>query len=134
MAGVGADRGNPAVAAGLGRRDPGRRERPERTRRLVRPADDRFDGGHSHRRLDHHPAFTTLMPATQTAAEPVAVAAHPDQAATGRRAARSWLAAARQHGRAYFVAAGLADVLAAAGTVLGCWNIATLIVAWVGPG
>ncbi|HEY3713057.1 MAG TPA: ATP-binding cassette domain-containing protein [Jatrophihabitantaceae bacterium] len=74
------------------------------------------------------------MPATQIAAEPVAAAAHPtDASATGRRAARSWLADARQHGRAYFVAAGLADVLAAAGSVLGCWNIATLIVAWVGP-
>jgi ATP-binding cassette, subfamily C, bacterial CydD len=78
------------------------------------------------------------MPATSNAvasrAQPVAVAALPEQAATtARRAARSWLAAARRHGWAFFVAAGLADVLAAAATVLGCWNIATLIVAAIGP-
>jgi ATP-binding cassette, subfamily C, bacterial CydD len=42
------------------------------------------------------------------------------------------LAAARRHGRAPFAAAGLADVLAAGGVVLGCWNIATLIVAGIG--
>jgi ATP-binding cassette subfamily C protein CydD len=88
--------------------------------------------------MDHHPALATLMPGTQTAAvsraEPVAIAAPPDQPATNaRRAARVWLAAARRHGRVFFVAAGLADVLAAVGTVLGCWNVATLIVAWIGP-
>jgi ATP-binding cassette subfamily C protein CydD len=66
-------------------------------------------------------------------AEPVALSAHPNQAATNtRRAARSWLAAGQRHGRALFVAAGLADVLAAAATVLACWNIATLIVAGIG--
>jgi ATP-binding cassette, subfamily C, bacterial CydD len=88
--------------------------------------------------MDHHSALATLMPGTETAAvsraEPVAIAAPPDQPATNaRRAARVWLAAARRHGRVFFVAAGLADVLAAVGTVLGCWNIATLIVAWIGP-
>jgi ATP-binding cassette subfamily C protein CydD len=55
-----------------------------------------------------------------------------DAAAKARRAARSWLAAARRHGRAWFVAAGVADLLAAAATVLSCWNIATLIVAGIG--
>jgi ATP-binding cassette subfamily C protein CydD len=69
-----------------------------------------------------------------SSAEPVATTPHPDQAAMkSRRAARSWLAAARRHGRPQFVAAGLADVVAAGGAVLGCWNIATLIVAGVGP-
>ncbi|MDT4894634.1 MAG: ATP-binding cassette, subfamily bacterial CydD, partial [Pseudonocardiales bacterium] len=61
------------------------------------------------------------------------VTADPDGATTtARRAARSWLAEARGHGRAFFVAAGLADVLAAAATVFSCWNIATLIVAGIG--
>ncbi|MDQ1739992.1 MAG: ATP-binding cassette, subfamily bacterial CydD, partial [Pseudonocardiales bacterium] len=78
------------------------------------------------------------MPGTPSAvasrAGPIATTPYPDHAAaSARRAARSWLAVARQHGRALFVAAGLADVLAAAGTVLGCWNIATLIVAGIGP-
>jgi ATP-binding cassette subfamily C protein CydD len=67
-------------------------------------------------------------------AEPVAVTRYPEQVAvTSRRVARSWLAAARGHGRAWFVAAGLADVLAAIGAVLSCWNIATLVVAGIGP-
>ncbi|MDT4915243.1 MAG: ATP-binding cassette, subfamily bacterial CydD [Pseudonocardiales bacterium] len=75
------------------------------------------------------------MPGAQTAAVRSApAAAYPEQpATTDRRAARAWLAAARRQGRVFFVAAGLADLLAAAGTVLGCWNIATLIVAWIGP-
>jgi ATP-binding cassette subfamily C protein CydD len=78
------------------------------------------------------------MPGTPNAvvsrAEPAAITGHPEQAAmTGRRAARSWLAAARRHGRAFFFAAGVADVVAAAATVLGCWNIATLIAAGIGP-
>jgi ATP-binding cassette subfamily C protein CydD len=78
------------------------------------------------------------MPGTLNAAvsraETVAITAYPDEAATkARRAARSWLAAARGHSRALFVAAGVADVVAAAATVLGCWNIATLIVAGIGP-
>jgi ATP-binding cassette subfamily C protein CydD len=69
-----------------------------------------------------------------SSAEPVASTPHPDQAAAkSRPAARSWLAAARRHGRPLFAAAGLADVVAAGGAVLGCWNIATLIVAGVGP-
>jgi ATP-binding cassette subfamily C protein CydD len=72
--------------------------------------------------------------ATVSAAEPVAATASPRQiATTTRHEARSWLAAARRHGRRYFVAAGLADVLAAGGAVLGSWNIATLIVAGIGP-
>jgi len=79
------------------------------------------------------------MPGTPSAvvstAEPVAGTAYPDHPAPkDRRAAQSWLAAARRHGRAFFVAAGLADVLAAAATLFGCWNIATLIVAGIGPG
>ncbi|MDT4932908.1 MAG: hypothetical protein QOK11_800, partial [Pseudonocardiales bacterium] len=77
------------------------------------------------------------MPGTPNAvvrgAEPVAGTPYPDRAAAkSRRAARGWLAAARRHGRAPFAAAGLADVLAAGGVVLGCWNIATLIVAGIG--
>jgi ATP-binding cassette subfamily C protein CydD len=89
--------------------------------------------------MDHHPALATLMPGalttTVTRAEPVALTAHhPERTATALRpAARTWLVAARRHGRLFFVAAGLADVLAAAGAVLGCWNIATLVVAGVGP-
>jgi ATP-binding cassette subfamily C protein CydD len=72
--------------------------------------------------------------AAVTRAEPVAIIASADEAATeARRAARSWLAAARRHGRAWFAAAGVADVIAAAATVLSCWNIATLIVAGIGP-
>jgi ATP-binding cassette subfamily C protein CydD len=67
-------------------------------------------------------------------AEPAAGTARLDRTATTtRRAERSWLAAAQRPGRAHFVAAGLADVVAAGGTVLGCWNIATLIVAAIGP-
>ncbi|MCW2490644.1 MAG: thiol reductant exporter, ATP-binding protein CydD [Frankiales bacterium] len=77
------------------------------------------------------------MPATPNAvvsrSEPVPITRYPQQpAATPRQAARSWLAAARRHGRAFFVAAGVADVVASAATVLGCWNMATLIVAGVG--
>ncbi|MDQ1749328.1 MAG: ATP-binding cassette, subfamily bacterial CydD [Pseudonocardiales bacterium] len=77
------------------------------------------------------------MPATPNAVlsrvDPVGITRYPEQPApTPRRAARSWLAAARRHGRAFFVAAGVADVVAAAATVLGCWNMASLIVAGVG--
>jgi ATP-binding cassette, subfamily C, bacterial CydD len=78
------------------------------------------------------------MPGTPSAVasrtEPVALTGYPDPAAEeGRRTARRWLAAARQHGRGFFVAAGVADVVAAGATVLGCWNMATLIVAGIGP-
>ncbi|MCW2670392.1 MAG: thiol reductant exporter, ATP-binding protein CydD [Frankiales bacterium] len=66
--------------------------------------------------------------------KPVAPGRFRDEEATqARREARAWLADARGHGKTLFAAAGLADVLAAAGTVLGCWNIATLIVAGIGP-
>jgi ATP-binding cassette subfamily C protein CydD len=87
--------------------------------------------------MDHHSAFAALMTSTLNrtlnGAEPVALSAAPDPTATmAKPAARSWLAAARRPGRALFVAAGLADVIAAAGSVLGAWNIATLIVAGIG--
>ncbi|MDQ1731100.1 MAG: ATP-binding cassette, subfamily bacterial CydD [Pseudonocardiales bacterium] len=77
------------------------------------------------------------MPGTPNAvlskAKPAALTSSPDKpAAQPRREARAWLAGARRHGRAWFVAAGVADVVAAAGTVLGCWNIATLIVVGIG--
>jgi ATP-binding cassette subfamily C protein CydD len=72
--------------------------------------------------------------ATTPYPDQAATLAGPDQGATlARRAVRSWLAAARRPGRAWFLAAGLADVLAAIGAVLGCWNVATLIVDGIGP-
>ncbi|MDX6204330.1 MAG: ATP-binding cassette, subfamily bacterial CydD [Frankiales bacterium] len=72
--------------------------------------------------------------AVMSRAEPVAVTRTPDQATpTGRRAARAWLVAARRHGRAHFLAAGVADVVAGAAAVVGSWCMATLIVAGIGP-
>jgi ATP-binding cassette subfamily C protein CydD len=78
--------------------------------------------------------MTSTLNAAASRAEPLASCASADHAeSNARHAARCWLATAQRHGRACFVAAGLADVLVAAGAVLGSWNVATLIVAGIGP-
>ena len=49
----------------------------------------------------------------------------------GAREGKRWLAAQGRPGRRFFLAAGLADVAATAGTVILSWYIAALIVAGV---
>jgi ATP-binding cassette subfamily C protein CydD len=78
--------------------------------------------------------MTSTLNGATISVKPAAITASPDRTATiARGAARCWLAAARRHGRAHFVAAGLGDVLAAAGAVLASWNVATLLVMGIGP-
>jgi ATP-binding cassette subfamily C protein CydD len=55
----------------------------------------------------------------------------PTAGAGGARAAKRWLAAQGRPGRPLFLAAGLADLAATAGTVVMSWYIAALIVAGV---
>ena len=52
----------------------------------------------------------------------------------GARETKRWLAAQGRPGRRFFLAAGLADVAATAGTVILSWYVAALIVAGVVAG
>ncbi len=76
-------------------------------------------------------------PAADGAVLGVAPSARPSErpgttAGTGdAREAKRWLAAQGRPGRRFFLAAGLADVAAAAGTVILSWYVAALIVAGV---
>jgi ATP-binding cassette subfamily C protein CydD len=67
-----------------------------------------------------------------TVAAPVSGAATRDNLASGgAREGKRWLAAQGRPGRRFFLAAGLADLAATAGTVILSWYIAALIVAGV---
>jgi ATP-binding cassette subfamily C protein CydD len=67
-----------------------------------------------------------------TVAAPVSAAATRDNLASGgAREGKRWLAAQGRPGRRFFLAAGLADLAATAGTVILSWYIAALIVAGV---
>ena len=62
---------------------------------------------------------------------PAGAGTGPGAGAGGAREGKRWLAAQGRPGRRFFLAAGLADLAATAGTVILSWYIAALIVAGV---
>src|SRR5258707_397038 len=113
---------------------PGGRERPRLHRQLVRSAHDRAHDRHRHRRLDGDGPLAAMTIST-AAAPGIARGGGTPPAAPGAgtgtavgtgstREARRWLAAQGRPGRHFFLAAGLADVAATAGTVIFSWYVA----------
>src|SRR5260370_31914612 len=132
MAAAGAAVRHRGAAARLGGVDPGGRERLRLHRQLVRSADDRGHDRHRHRGLDRDGPLTAMTLGTATTpadgvvpggtpsarSAPPGAGTGPTTGTGGAREAKRWLAAEGRPGRRFFLAAGLADVAATAGTVI----------------